>query len=587
MSLLVCVSLSACVDDSYDMSKDIDMTVGIGSEGLQLKLGSTERILLKDILEVEEDENINTTEAGLYYLVEKGRTDFSFDIPQVAIDIDDTDLVPVAKVIDYAKVATALGVWETGKLNVPSGLGVTADVVEASSDMSLRVDGISADVRTIKDVSLADGRFRLSLEIEQGKGTDFVISHVKNLKLHFPDYIKVAGAVDGILSLADCDPGTYKVDLGMVNIEKVCFAEKMGKDIVDGRLDVKDAVALEGDFGFKSRTSFSMGVDDYANLRLTISANGGNGGDLVVSDVTGQFDPAINPSVDPINVGEALPDFLKDEEVRIKVSNPTIKFGVDMSQVPVGMDMSGKLTATGGNVSPSAVYLPENAAAGDKVELRANHRATLYFHQGETPFDPDGVEQGGELYKVGNISDLITVIPDYINVDMSDGKVSVRQGVLHTVSLGHEYNAAVDYSVYVPFNFDRGLKIVYNDSIDGMNDDLEDYEADGVTITANVLNTVPLDLVAKIVPADINGQPIPGITVNDATIAAARDGQETETPIELRVVLANRSDLRLLDKFRFRIEALSVDSDMLTSEQYIHVNDIRLKLDGQVTADFN
>ena len=34
------ITFSACVDDTYDMSKDIDMTMGFGSDSLQLKVGN-------------------------------------------------------------------------------------------------------------------------------------------------------------------------------------------------------------------------------------------------------------------------------------------------------------------------------------------------------------------------------------------------------------------------------------------------------------------------------------------------------------------------------------------------------------------
>jgi len=583
----MCLSLSACVDDSYDMSKDVDMTVGLGSDGLKLKLGSTEKILLKDILDVDDDSNVSTTESGLYYLVEKGETEFSFNVPQVNVAFDDAELTPVIKVADFSKVAGILGGGATARLTVPSGLKVGAENVEATSNMDFAVDDISEDIKTIKNVELTDGHFNMTLEIEQTPGVDFVISSVRNLKIHLPSYVRLDGVPGGVVSIADCNPGTSKVDLGSTNIKAVEFAPEMGQEIVGGKLSLRDKVYMKGDFELKSRNSFAMDADDYANVRLTISTKGSNGIDVVVCKVKGCFNPDIDPDIAPISIGENLPDFLKDEEVRVMVSNPTVKFGVDMSQMPVAIDMSGKLTASGRNVPTMPVYLPKGADNGAKVELGANRLSTLYFYQGEKPFDPQGVEQSAHAYSVDNISDLITVIPEHINVDMSDGMVEVKQGVLHTIELGRDYKAETDYSVYVPFVFDSGMKIVYNDSIDGMNKDLKDYEADGVTITAEILNTIPLDLLAKIVPVDVDGNPLPGITVNDANVAAAQNGQPTSTNIELTITLANRSDLRLLDKLRFRIEALSVDSDSLSSDQYLIVKDIRLKLNGQVTADFN
>lgn len=586
-SLFLCASLLSCVDDSYDMGKDIDMTVGLGSEGLQLKLGNTEPILLKDILEINDGENVNTTEAGLYYLIENGTTSFNFNIPEFSTRINKTELTPEMNIIDYSLVEDILGGSASGNLIVPDNMMLHVENVEAVSSMDLNVNNISKEIKSVKNVKLANGKINLKLEIKQSPGINFIISKIKNLKLHFPSYIEVEGAVNGVLNLNDCTLENHVANLGDINIKAINFEGEMGKNIVDGKLNINDVVKMEGDFGFKSQGSFSMKTNDYANITLSLTTHDNNGDRLTVNEVTGRFNPEISPRIDPISIGNDLPDFLKDEEVRVMVSNPTIKFDIDMSQVPVNIDMSGKLTASGNNVSTSPVYLPAGANRGETVPLLSNKFSKLYFYQGENPFDPNGAETTADTYRVDNISELIKVIPDHINVDMSGGKVSVKQNVLHTVVLDRVYEASVAYSVYVPFNFENGLKIVYTDVIDEMNDDLKDYEADGVTITANVENSVPLDLVAKITPIDVNGQKIPGIKVTDAVIKAAHDNKTEVTPIELSVTLANRSDLRKLDKIEFRIEASSNASGALNSEQYIHVKEIRLKLNGQVTADFN
>ena len=102
------LALSGCVDNSYDMSEDIDMTMGLGSEGLQLKLGSTEKIMLADILEV--DGNLKTDSENLYYLVEEGNTNVSFNPGNASIAIDNTTLSPIIPVISYQDVSNALGI---------------------------------------------------------------------------------------------------------------------------------------------------------------------------------------------------------------------------------------------------------------------------------------------------------------------------------------------------------------------------------------------------------------------------------------------------------------------------------------------
>ena len=77
---LMCLLLSNCIDDSYDLSKDIDMTVTIFEDGLTLPGGSTDTISLKKILDLDEGEGntlktnkgeINGLSIGDYYLKEE------------------------------------------------------------------------------------------------------------------------------------------------------------------------------------------------------------------------------------------------------------------------------------------------------------------------------------------------------------------------------------------------------------------------------------------------------------------------------------------------------------------------------------
>ena len=61
--------LTSCLDDSYDLNK-VDLTMGLGSDGLAVTLGNTEDIMLNDILDT--DESVKLDANNLYYLREFG-----------------------------------------------------------------------------------------------------------------------------------------------------------------------------------------------------------------------------------------------------------------------------------------------------------------------------------------------------------------------------------------------------------------------------------------------------------------------------------------------------------------------------------
>lgn len=63
------VTTSCSIDDTYDLDKEFDMTVGLGSEGLSLRLGNTEHVMLNDVLDIEDNDLVETDGQNLYYLV--------------------------------------------------------------------------------------------------------------------------------------------------------------------------------------------------------------------------------------------------------------------------------------------------------------------------------------------------------------------------------------------------------------------------------------------------------------------------------------------------------------------------------------
>lgn len=132
-----------------------------------------------------------------------------------------------------------------------------------------------------------------------------------------------------------------------------------------------------------------------------------------------------------------------------------------------------------------------------------------------------------------------------------------------------------------------------------MSKDLKDYQADGIVVTADVLNAVPMQLIATAEAQDVAGQPIPGITVTEATIAPAKavsslattdiEQNAVTTPITIEMTLANPADLQRLDRFMLKIEAEGTqpEAGVLSSNQYIKVTNMRLRLKGQIIGNFN
>lgn len=72
--LLIVSSLgfTACVDNDYDLSKDIDMTVTIGGENLSIPGSNTDLITMDKILDLDPGSDVKTDANGDYALMMDG-----------------------------------------------------------------------------------------------------------------------------------------------------------------------------------------------------------------------------------------------------------------------------------------------------------------------------------------------------------------------------------------------------------------------------------------------------------------------------------------------------------------------------------
>lgn len=346
---------------------------------------------------------------------------------------------------------------------------------------------------------------------------------------------------------------------------------------------------------FGATEAFTMHENDVASVRLDIVVGNSNvsKSNLTVVEATGKFNPVIDPQVNPIDIGSSLPDFLKDEEVALDVANPTLRFTSDFSNIPVGVNFSGKLTSVFEDASKNcSVTLPEKSFENNKHNV-------LYYAQTENPYDPSGLPAEGTYDKaqVSNLNTLVKKIPEQIKVDLSGNKVKVKDQ-LYTIKLNQEYTADADYSVFVPFEFNKGLSIVYNDSTNSFNDDIDKYAAEGIRITALAKNAIPLDLNVAIEATDVNGNVIKGIVFTPAVVKAGSGKKNpatakyelVETPITLDATLKDPNLLKLVDKLIFKVRAdnkETTESHTLISDQYLRLDKIKLRLKGAVTADFN
>lgn len=609
---------TGCIDDSYDLDK-VDLTMKLNTDGLGVKLGNTDLIALADIL--DEDETVKTEANGLYYLVKDGTSNFNVKVDNMTTSFNDTKLDMNTPVLQYNDVYEQLRdagipVTHGSTLPIPADFEMHGSA-EGDQEVDFKITDVS-DVKQVKTIDLQRSKVALTLtEANKPASLNLGVTRLKNVRLYLPKFLGVTDVApgwelkEGNVLVYTLNGGTYNYnrnnpEICSVYLNKVALdktenkgkVENGGIELTPNELNVR-MTAEQVFFENRAGRELSMNVGDQASVRLDIKVPNNK---LNISQVTGIFNPAIDPDNERIDVSNDLPDFLQDKEVRIVATNPTIRFHANMSTLPVGIDMRGTLTA----VKENGAF--ENGATTKVVKLdkgvmemgRDNY--VYYCNQGNTPYDPEGAKAGAATVKnTANIGDLITELPDYLEVDLKNNQINVKNEY-YTVQLGRDYHVDADYSVFVPFEFDRGLKVVYNDSTESMHSDLKDLSATGtLEVMADAYNTIPLELLVGLKAVDVDGNVVPvefntveahvapghGTTYTMNGGVKQRSDSEVMTPIKITAKLDDKDLLSRIDKLCFNIHADATGSNKLVSTQYLKLNNIKIKLHAGVIADFN
>ena len=607
---------TACVDNSYDLSEDLDLTMGLGSNGLSVPMGNVEKIYLSDILSV--DESVKLDAANQYYLVEDGTTNFEFTIDKVTTKVDNPTLRTDAgkPALPFSTVRDLLGAAGVSSITLPAVSKIFTGEAEGTQGIDFSVTNISSDIKAIHSVTFNPLKVSLKLEwFKSNAALKFDLKELKEVAIVLPPILHV--------DKSTLSPGwTLDERNNTLTNSSILFNSANNKEIVSFYIDqaqLKDRsviengeltidpealhITMKGKADFVNTGSFTMTSNDYMDVRLHIKVGtpgANNKTNVYVTRAKGVFDPLINPDVESIDIASELPDFLKDPEVRVNVSNPTLKFNVypkNNVQIPADVDFYATLhSIKDGQDQVSPVEFPKY------TRLYKNTSNVIYFYQDAAtgPYDPNGLEADAsgkkvQTKKVDNISSLISVLPDRIEVDLgaNGNDKHIRVVGENEVALGQKYSQAVDYTIYVPFEFKNGVTIVYTDETDGMNEDLKDYAADGIQISAEAENTIPLDLKATISAYDMNDKLIPGIQFEEVDVKAGGGTNATAvtTALTIKATLTDPNLLKKLDKLEFKInaasEATSNATHKLVSTQYVQLKNVKLKLIGQIVADFN
>lgn len=563
----------SCVDNKYDLDKDIDMTVNVGGEHLTIPAGSSDTAYLSKIIEVEEGDILQPdATTRVYHLTKK----------------DDINVEPTTvNEVTIDETTTNLSSTEIVNATSSSNVEVSAPVT-TSGDFEAKSNNIDEALKELGAL-YAKTPVDLNLKIDFTNTGNLSFTKVKanKLKIVFPDYIvfKAEEGIQGHELILDGqvlseDGSSYSRTLKVEGYE---FSKNpgSGEKPVDGTLTIVGEISMEGDV-------VTSGISGSGTLSLVPTAVLG---EMTINFVNGVIQPDIKAETTNIELND-LPDFLKDEETRLDISNPVILLRAN-NPLATPVEIDAVLTPMKNNAQ----------IEGKKVEIGSgNEKTPVVLASGKNVI---ALSRTGECtiegvtsnVKVEDINDLLETIPDDIEVDLQP---VVRNEGYYTAELGRAYEMPSSYEVDVPLSFEQNLNIVYNDSVQDLNKDLNDLDK-VILKKANVLltvdNAIPLKLQLKpenVLIKDVYDNELTAVkkTIEEDKqyVTESTDGEKPVTSeLVLNLTSEDTAFLSKIDRICFKLTAVpgSATGVPLKDTQWLKVTSIKLSVPGGVNVDLN
>ena len=560
---------TSCIDSSYDLNKDIDMTISAGGEHLAIPVGYTEKITLDKIIELDEGDDLQIVD-GEYHLLKKD-------------NIDETNTsVGTVTVAESENIIDAIPL--TYSVSTP---GATIVIPKEQSEGKINAEARGVDKAVIEIGSLAaDMPTTLTLKFELGGGISIERVDIKTMTITFPDFIQFEnenGLNGQTLTMTDVQikPSGFTKEL---KINKYVFGNTYGEgnrveeengDRILKIENQKITIEMQDIQVNNPQGSGSLSITPTVTLS-----------EMAVSEVYGTIQPDIDVKPTEVELNN-LPDFLQDDEIRLDITNPVFSFNAN-NPLNTDVEMDGILTGyKDGKVTKTVKIGSGNGGASITLKPSGDKQQTISIVRDEKTV----VEANATKVVVPNLNDIIETIPDRINVEL---KPAVKTEQYYTVNLGQDYTLNSAYDIDIPLSFGSNLKIVYEETLDNFDLDLEDVDIEKAVLSINAVNTIPLAMEIKnenVSALDANGNVIKDIDVTvEGTITESKDGK-TEVSSALNVNLNETAEgaISKLDGLKLKITAVPGQATdvQLLSTQWMQLKDMKLKIPNGIKVDLN
>ena len=576
--LSAAVSVTSCLNEDYDLTKDIDTNISIDGD-ISAPLGNSEFILIDDFLNLGNDaaDVLKADASGNYYVSVTGRG-ASSDVELPFLSFSDelvTDGGYIAKI-------------KKSELPLPSSGTVPAEQYTkhfnvSSTPMTVNED-VPHEIRAVKDAEVS-GVVNISLTVTTGKAT------LSDLIIDFPEYLEFADVKDAglnfnpdgnLLTIKSPQISTmaknYYLNVVGIDFDKIPsgqgFLPSQHKIVLNDeiKLSAFDVNAVLSDLG---TTVEAVPNEIVADIGISISS-------LIVKTALVKVDPDI--VIDPFisNVGE-FPDFLRGDDVVLDLYNPVLKLNID-NRTPLTLNLNADIMSYKGADHRTAHV--GNANGGEAIALTPSGMNRLYVSK-----TGEGVPAGFASVVVPDFSSLISIVPDRIGVENIDVEAADE---FVTLTSGGRYNVVYDFELAAALAFGKDVKIVYSTDFTGWNETfnpndesfaLEIRDAD---VKFDFVNMIPMTISLDAAAIDVDGNVIPGIKVTlNGDIPAGSVEKPSTSALTLNLE-GSAEQMRKLDGLRLNLTGSdpgTMSGVCLNKNQGVQFKNMKIRLQAKMDIE--
>ena len=249
---LLASGMCACVDDEYDLDKDISLEVGIGGKYFAIPLGSTDSIRVDSLLELDDESVFMFMEDGTATITKSDEVDVRVpEIRQVTISGWESEIEPIEREVLVPEDAQG----EIGVFPLPE------EELSSSSQLEFNEE-VPDELVALKSVKF-DGTPKLVIDIQFEAPEEAELLELRDYTIAFPKFIvfddELVNEYNQLIINKEID-----VELGYhaeLDIAEFKFAESENP-IANGRLYIADEVTLNG--------KLALAVNSDGNLPATV-----------------------------------------------------------------------------------------------------------------------------------------------------------------------------------------------------------------------------------------------------------------------------------------------------------------------------